>query len=372
LGFEVCAVAAAVRSDAGTATAGPDARLVATVPVAPPGMGPFARMRRTADLASAASVGPARNPWVGPYVAAGIEDAVLSAVERVRPVIILLRSTLAHLCPSLASLPSAVVLDAHDADSVMARSLVHTAPVIRKPTAVLRVGAARRAEEPMRAADEVWVTNEAELGHFAARLPQVNRVLVRNGIHVPPESPPPFPRHPELLLVGGFGHPPNLAAAEALVEQILPLTLERRRDVSVVLVGRDLPPDRLARWRDLPVHWTGPVPSVMGHYRRAAALVFPAPKGAGTPLKISEALALGTPVVASRAAVGDLGAQDRTHLLIRETAEEAASAIVSLLDDAGFAERLARSGQDWARENLSRASVLASVRRDSIVSARAP
>jgi len=369
LGFEVGVLAAAVREDVQRASVGPDARLVASVPVPPPDLKPLARVRRTIELAVAGSFGASRNPWIGPYIHAGFDDAVLSAAEHTRPHVILLRSTLAHLCPALSDLAATVILDAHDVDSIMARSLFHTSPLARKPTALLRVGAARRAEAPMRAADEVWVTSETELQHFAAKLPDLNRVLVRNGIDISSESPAVFPRDPQLLLVAGFGHPPNLAAAEVLVEQILPLVLERRPDASVVLVGRDLPQDRLAKWRRLPVRWTGFAPCVTRYYRRAAALVFAAPKGAGTPLKISEALSVGTPVVASPAAVEALGAEDERHLLIRESAGDSASAIIQLLDDAAFAERLARSGQGWAREHLSRASVLDSVRKASIVAA---
>ena len=70
-------------------------------------------------------------------------------------------------------------------------------------------------------------------------------------------------------------------------------------------------------------------------------------------VKVLEALAAGKPVVASRLAVEGLDVADGDQLLIAETDEAVADAIVRALNDRELRERLGKRAWSWARENLS-------------------
>jgi len=239
----------------------------------------------------------------------------------------------------------------------------------------LRERAAARAELSYGAADELWVTGERERRHFAALHPDLRVVVVPNGVEEVAGAPPPAAeRADEMLLIAGFGWPPNAAAARALIVEILPLVRRRRPDASVTLIGRDLPPDLVSQANQAPVRWLGSVDDVRGHLRRAAAVVFapPASAATGTPLKVSEALAGGTPLVATPVATEALGLRPGVHAVISNDVKELAGGVCRILEEPGFADALARAGREWARENLTTDAIAGRLRGFSVLAREAP
>jgi NDP-sugar pyrophosphorylase family protein len=77
----------------------------------------------------------------------------------------------------------------------------------------------------------------------------------------------------------------------------------------VLLVGRDLNPDLVDRWRGLPVRWVGVADDLARVFEDAAALVlsYDPSTETGTPLKVTDAIAHGVPVVATTNATAPLG-----------------------------------------------------------------
>ena len=87
---------------------------------------------------------------------------------------------------------------------------------------------------------------------------------------------------------------------------------------------------------------------------RAAVSIAPIRRGGGTRLKILEAMALGAPVVATRKAAEGLDVRDNEHLLLADTPEAFAAAVVRLLENpeeartlAANADRQLRAVYDW-------------------------
>jgi glycosyltransferase involved in cell wall biosynthesis len=70
--------------------------------------------------------------------------------------------------------------------------------------------------------------------------------------------------------------------------------------------------------------------------------------GAGTRLKILEAWALGKAVVSTSAGCEGLAAVHGENILIRDTAEGFADAVLDVLSDAGLRARLGRAGRSTA------------------------
>jgi glycosyltransferase involved in cell wall biosynthesis len=172
-----------------------------------------------------------------------------------------------------------------------------------------------------------------------------------------------------LLLVGGFGYPPNRTAAVRLVEEVLPLVRSRVPEASVTLVGRDLDPELVTAWRGKPVRWLGVVDDLTPVYARAGAVVLPYDPSTmtGTPLKIAEALANGVPVAATTNATRELGLEHGRHVLNGETSEEMAAAVVELLQNREKAHALAAAAHRWARETLSPEAIARRLATESIL-----
>ncbi|HEX6106089.1 MAG TPA: glycosyltransferase family 4 protein, partial [Gemmatimonadales bacterium] len=154
------------------------------------------------------------------------------------------------------------------------------------------------------------------------------------------------------LFIGNFIHPPNLDAAERLVHRIVPLILRELPLAELRIVGPDPGPALLAS-RSERVTVTGWVPDTGEHLEDAAVVVAPLRLGGGMRVKVGEALAAGKAVVATPLAAEGLEVEDGNQLLLAESDESFASAVVALLRDPERRAALAGRARAWARDALT-------------------
>ncbi len=171
-----------------------------------------------------------------------------------------------------------------------------------------------------------------------------------------------------MVLTARFDYPPNAIAARFLVEEILPRLWERLPSARLQLVGSD-PTSfvRAAAAKDPRIEVTGPVPEVTPFLARAFAVAVPLFQGGGTRLKVLEAFAAGTPVVATSKAVEGLDVTEGAHFLAAESADEFVAALLALWTNPARAAEMAAGARRLARERYSREvvcrCVAAAVRR---------
>jgi glycosyltransferase involved in cell wall biosynthesis len=157
---------------------------------------------------------------------------------------------------------------------------------------------------------------------------------------------------PNVLFVGSFRHPPNVDAALFLSDSIFPLVAAEFPSARLYVVGEQPSPE-LRKRESGSVTVTGWVEDLEPYLDRATVVAAPLRFGGGTRVKVLEALAAGKAVVASRLAVAGIEVRDREHLLIADTAEDTARAIVHLFSDPSERARLADAAFQWARQNLA-------------------
>jgi polysaccharide biosynthesis protein PslH len=95
------------------------------------------------------------------------------------------------------------------------------------------------------------------------------------------------------------------------------------------------------------VRFTGYVDDIRLPVAQSAVCVVPLRTGGGTRLKILEAMALGTPVVATPKGAEGLGARDGEHLLLADTPRAFAECVTRLLHDPAERTRLARNARQF-------------------------
>jgi glycosyltransferase involved in cell wall biosynthesis/GT2 family glycosyltransferase len=145
-----------------------------------------------------------------------------------------------------------------------------------------------------------------------------------------------------ILFVGFFRHEPNVEAVRYFCGNVLPRVRAAVPEVRFRVVGA-YPPEIVRRLGDDPgVEVTGRVEDIIPYYRESAVFVAPVLQGSGTRLKILEAMASGCPVVSTTIGAEGLGATDGAELLIADSAEAMADAIVRLLRDPATSTALAR------------------------------
>jgi glycosyltransferase involved in cell wall biosynthesis len=152
---------------------------------------------------------------------------------------------------------------------------------------------------------------------------------------------------PGIAMVGALDYFPNVDALVHLVERVLPLVRRRRPDVDVVVAGRD------------------PTPSLVTYCLRAGLRVVPNPAttwdvltsgsvaacplrfGAGTRIKVLDAMAAGVPVVASTRAVEGLRVAAGREVVVADAPHEFAAALDELLSSESSRLAQARAGREF-------------------------
>ena len=163
------------------------------------------------------------------------------------------------------------------------------------------------------------------------------------------------PREPgTVVFSGNMGYFPNVHGVLWFHRAVWPLVRRRAPGARLRVVGTR--PDRAIRRlaaRDASVEVTGMVERIAPHLGRAAVAVAPLQAGSGQPLKVLEAMASGTPVVATSLAAAGLEARHGEDALIADDPEAFAEHVARVLTDGRLAARLAARGRRLVEERYT-------------------
>ncbi len=134
----------------------------------------------------------------------------------------------------------------------------------------------------------------------------------------------------DVLFVGLMSHAPNVAGALFLARDVMPRVWREEPSARLVLCGRT-PTRELLALAGPRVEVTGTVESVGPYLSRAAVYANALFQGAGSSLKVPEALASGLPIVSTAVGVRGFPLEPGTHFDAAEDAEGFAQAIVKAL-----------------------------------------
>lgn len=144
-----------------------------------------------------------------------------------------------------------------------------------------------------------------------------------------------------LVYNGALTYSANYDAMRWFLAQVYPRIKAKVPDVSLTITGSTKGVDLGNLALDDSVRLTGFVDDVRLPVAKAAVCVVPIREGGGTRLKILEAMALGTPVVATPKGSEGLALVDGEHLLLADDPQRFANHTVALLGDANRCARLA-------------------------------
>lgn len=171
-----------------------------------------------------------------------------------------------------------------------------------------------------------------------------------------------------LVFTGKMDYRPNVDAALWLVNDILPLIRQRVPDATVTLVGQQ-PSPRLEGLRAVQgITITGRVDSVVPYLRGAAAYVAPLRMGSGTRLKLLEAMAAGSPIIATKTAAAGLMPDAKSAMLIADGAQPFADAVINLLTSPEKRAAMIQAGKTAVRAHYdwsSTAPVLLNIYKEN-------
>jgi glycosyltransferase involved in cell wall biosynthesis len=160
-----------------------------------------------------------------------------------------------------------------------------------------------------------------------------------------------------ILFVAGFGHPPNVDAAEWLVNEIMPRVRREIADAHLWLVGSN-PTPAVQQLASEAVTVTGYVSDgrLDEFYRTARVAVVPLRFGAGVKSKVIEAMHHGLPLVTTPTGAQGLVDLDAA-IPISDQADRIAQEVVSLMRDDGRWRDVASAGRRYISTRFSRAAM---------------
>lgn len=146
-----------------------------------------------------------------------------------------------------------------------------------------------------------------------------------------------------LIFTGSFRFQPNYDAMVWFINEVYPRIQAQIPDVRLTITGdeagKPLP--------EIPnVVRTGFVQDIRPLIAQSAVSIAPIFQGGGTRLKILEAMALHTPVVATAKGAEGLDVEPNRHLLIADTPEVFADAVIRLLRDLQLRQRLVENAYE--------------------------
>jgi sugar transferase (PEP-CTERM/EpsH1 system associated) len=157
----------------------------------------------------------------------------------------------------------------------------------------------------------------------------------------------------DVVFTGNLGYFANADAAAWFAREAFPAVRAAHPSARFLVAGARPSRSVRALGRLPGVTVLGPVEDMAAVLRSARVAVAPLQSGSGQQSKILEAMACGTPVVASPLALAGMEAQGGRDLLVGADAASTADAVRTLLADGDRAARLARSARSLIEERYT-------------------
>jgi glycosyltransferase involved in cell wall biosynthesis len=244
--------------------------------------------------------------------------------------------------------------DAHNVEhDVLARAAEITGSRLLKLYYRIQARSTRHDEIRLaRSFSEVWATSARDAEQFVIARGDRRVSVVPNGIRVTPADPaavrrdlPVADHAPVLLFVGLMSYFPNSDAVDYFLDGIFPAITARLPRARLRIVGAD-PPRRIKARAAHNVEVVGRVPDVAPYYREVSAFIVPLRCGGGTRVKVLEAMLHRAPIVSTTLGCEGLQVRHGHSVLLADTPDAFADAVVRVCRDQALAQHLAAGGSD--------------------------
>jgi sugar transferase (PEP-CTERM/EpsH1 system associated) len=248
---------------------------------------------------------------------------------------------------------ASIVADWHNIESELMRRYTGNTRSLPKKLIASRTASLIKNSEArlMSEAQAHTVASERERQDLLARFPDARIHVVPNGVDVSAYTPVAGRPGTSLLFVGAMDYHANVDAVTWFARDVWPGLSARHPEFELTIVGRN-PVKSVQALASNRIRVTGTVDDVRPYYEQAFAVVVPLRVGAGTRLKILEAMAAGVPVVSTRLGAEGIDARPGRDLLIADSPKEMIDALDTLTPERGSAiaaagRKLVEQAYDW-------------------------
>ena len=250
-----------------------------------------------------------------------------------------------------------------DTDSVWSRYILRGLPYETSPARRRRIEEdGKQKEEEERAwvnlCDVTTAVSDVDAEYYRSLAREPGRVMQFSNVidldsyaDVPP--PPAAHRTPNLYLAGTFGsRSPMEHAARWVADEVFPRVLREIPELHWYIAGA-YSDATLSDLQGPHITVTGKLPSVLPYLSHATVALVPLFFESGTRFKILEAAACGIPIVSTSLGAEGLPLRHEEHLLLADTPEAFAQAIIRVVRDRGFATTMAAACRAYVQQNCA-------------------
>jgi len=247
-----------------------------------------------------------------------------------------------------------VLVDEHEAHVLVWDEYSRRGNLLERSFARLNLARVRKLEERVLArVDALLCVSAQEAAFLCDRGPHRVKVwVVPNGVDADHFRPLLDQRHVpnRILLCGTMDVRRNVDAAIWFATRILPLVRNAVPAAELCIVGAR-PRRSVQNLQTTPgIHVTGIVADVRPYYAEAEVVVVPYRFGAGTRLKILEAMAMGSAIVSTGSGCRGIDVIDGQHLLVADDEVNFAKKVVELLSHRERAQALGANARRLVEE----------------------
>ena len=207
-----------------------------------------------------------------------------------------------------------------------------------------------RETELYGACDLLLYITEADHRRFAELLPDLPMEHLPMAVTARPTVGGFQERH-GVLFLGNFDNLANRDALDWLLGKVWPLVHAKRPELMLQVAGNGVPEDIEQKYPA--VVRSGHVPDLAPLFARCRAFAAPIRFGTGINTKNLQAMNHGVPVVTTSVGAEGLGAVHEEHILIANSPDDYAAALLRVCSDEGLWMRLAANGCDFVRKQFS-------------------
>lgn len=248
-----------------------------------------------------------------------------------------------------------VVLDQHESEEMLWEGVAENGSLVESLFARLMLSKIpderRRA---LRLVDAILAVSQLEARDLRTRMEDAVPVhVVPNGVDLSKFEPQDTNGNQRFVFVAGMGVRRNVDAAAWFAEEIFPRIRRACPGAEFLLVGAN-PTGRAKALGNSPgITVTGTVADVRPYYGAAACVVLPYRFGAGTKLKLLEAMALSRPIITTSKGCHGVPLVDGEHAVIRDDPARFAEAGVQLLSETEVARQLGLNARQMVEQRFS-------------------
>jgi glycosyltransferase involved in cell wall biosynthesis len=251
-----------------------------------------------------------------------------------------------------------VILDQHNAVHLIPRRLAEGESNYLKRQFLAReaqVMTTYEVEVCRRFDHVVWVTDEDRRA-VAARSqptsvgPQTPSTVIpicTDPTLISPVEPAPIRRR--ITFLGGLHWPPNVQGAVWFATQVFPQVRAEIPDALLTVIGKSPPRELVGEGIEV----TGYVADLMPYLAETGVFIVPLHAGGGMRVKILDAWSWGLPVVSTTIGAEGISIHDGKDILIADTAQTFAQAVIQVLRDPVMAQQLGQNGRQTVLEEYN-------------------